>query len=121
MITLPRTACEVVRLSVLLFLTVLSVSCASTTAISPASRAQLAPTGALRAAINLGNSVLAQKNTVSGELSGISVDLAHELGRRLDVPVEFVVFDAAGKVFDALKSDAWDVAFLAIDPARACC
>ncbi|MEI7611898.1 MAG: ABC transporter substrate-binding protein [Betaproteobacteria bacterium] len=92
-------------------------SCASVPPESPAYRAQLAPSGTLHAAINLGNSVLAQAN--SGELSGISVDLARELGRRLDVPVEFVVFDAAGKVFDALKSGAWDIAFLAIDPARA--
>ena len=53
------------------------------------------------------------------EPSGVSVDLARELGRRLGVPVELVTFDAAGKVFDALKTGAWDVAFLAIDPARA--
>jgi polar amino acid transport system substrate-binding protein len=49
----------------------------------------------------------------------VSVDLARELGRRLGVPVELVTFDAAGKVFEALKTGAWDIAFLAIDPARA--
>ena len=79
----------------------------------------LAPTGKLRAAINLGNMVLAQKDAASGELGGVTVDLARELGRRLAVPVELVPFDAAGKVFDALKSGAWDVAFLAIEPVRA--
>jgi polar amino acid transport system substrate-binding protein len=79
----------------------------------------LAPTGKLRAAINLGNMVLAQKDAASGELGGVTVDLARELGRRLTVPVELVPFDAAGKVFDALKSGAWDVAFLAIEPVRA--
>ena len=42
-----------------------------------------------------------------------------ELGQRLGVPVAFVTFDAAGKVFEALARDAWDVAFLAIDPKRA--
>jgi polar amino acid transport system substrate-binding protein len=55
----------------------------------------------------------------SGEPSGVSVDLSRELARRLGVRVELVTFDAAGKVVDALKSGAWDVAFLAIDPARA--
>ena len=79
----------------------------------------LAPTGKLRAAINFGNPVLAQKDPATGEPRGVSVDLARELGRRLDVPVELVPFDAAGKVFDALKMNAWDVAFLAIEPARA--
>lgn len=79
----------------------------------------LAPRGTLRAAINFGNPVLAQKDPATGEPRGVSVDLARELGRRLGVPVELVTFDAAGKVFDALRSGAWDVAFLAIDPARA--
>lgn len=85
----------------------------------PEIRSELAPTGTLRAAINFGNPVLAQKDPVSGEPRGVSVDLARELGRRLNVPVELVTYDAAGKVFDALKTGAWDVAFLAIDPARA--
>src|SRR5438876_2859042 len=79
----------------------------------------LAPTGKLRAAINLGNMVLAQKDPASGEPRGITVDLARELGRRLGLPVELVPFDAAGKVFEALKAGAWDIAFLAIEPVRA--
>lgn len=86
---------------------------------SPQARAQIAPTGKLRAAINFGNSVLAQKDPASGEARGVSVDLARELARRLDVPIELVTFDAAGRVFEALKTNAWDIAFLAIDPARA--
>ncbi|MFM0176145.1 transporter substrate-binding domain-containing protein [Paraburkholderia sediminicola] len=81
-------------------------------------REQLAPGGVLRAAINLGNTVLAQRRVDNGELSGISVDLARELAARLDVEVQFVTFDAAGKVFEALASNAWDVAFLATDPTR---
>jgi polar amino acid transport system substrate-binding protein len=87
--------------------------------VPPEIRSELAPTGTLRAAINLGNPVLAQKDPVTGEPRGVSVDLARELGRRLNVPVELVTYDAAGKVFDALKSGVWDIAFLAIDPARA--
>jgi polar amino acid transport system substrate-binding protein len=80
---------------------------------------ELAPLGRLRAAINLGNPVLAQRQSTTGELTGVSVDLAHKLGSRLRVPVELIAFDAAGKVFAALETDAWDVAFLAIDPVRA--
>jgi polar amino acid transport system substrate-binding protein len=87
--------------------------------VPPEIRSELAPTGTLRAAINFGNPVLAQKDPATGEPRGVSVDLARELGRRLNVPVELVTYDAAGKVFDALKTGAWDIAFLAIDPARA--
>jgi polar amino acid transport system substrate-binding protein len=79
----------------------------------------LAPTGQLRAAINLGNSVLAQPDSAGGEPKGITPDLAHELGRRLGVAVELVIYDAAGKVFGDVKSGAWDVAFVAIEPVRA--
>jgi polar amino acid transport system substrate-binding protein len=79
----------------------------------------LAPGGKLRAAINLGNSVLAQTDAATGEPKGVTPDLARELGRRLGVAVEFITFDAAGKVFDAAKSGAWDIAFLAIEPVRA--
>lgn len=78
----------------------------------------LAPTGKLRAAINFGNQVLAQRGE-GGAPKGISADLSHELARRLGVPVEFVTFDAAGKVFEAAKANAWDIAFVAIEPVRA--
>ena len=77
-----------------------------------------APTGTLRAAINQGNSVLAQKGP-NGEALGVTADLARELARRLGLPLELVIFDAAGKVFDALKRSAWDIAFLAVEPVRA--
>jgi len=80
---------------------------------------ELAPRGVLRAAINLGNPVLAQMNTENAEVSGVSVDLTRELARRLGVPVKLVLFDTAGKVFDAVPSNDWDVAFLALDPVRA--
>jgi polar amino acid transport system substrate-binding protein len=79
---------------------------------------EFAPTGTLRAAINQGNSVLAQKGA-NGEALGITVDLARELARRLAVPIELITFDAAGKVFDALKRGVWDIAFLAVEPVRA--
>jgi polar amino acid transport system substrate-binding protein len=80
----------------------------------------LAPSGTLRAAINVGNAVLAARPTTpGGEPSGVSVDLARELARRLGVPVQLIVFDAAGKVVEAGKTGGWDIAFVALDPARA--
>jgi polar amino acid transport system substrate-binding protein len=78
----------------------------------------LAPQGRLRAAINFGNPLLANRDA-AGQPAGVSVDLARELARRLGVPVELVTYDAAGKVVEGLKAGAWDVAFVAIDPARA--
>ena len=78
----------------------------------------LAPTGKLRAAINLGNPMLASRDA-AGQPRGVSVDLARELARRLGVPVELTTFDAAGKVVEAGKTGAWDIAFVALDPARA--
>ncbi|HWM84045.1 MAG TPA: ABC transporter substrate-binding protein [Pseudolabrys sp.] len=88
------------------------------TTISAAVLNDLAPTGVLRAAINLGNTVLAQTGA-DGAPKGVSVDLARALAQRLGVDVSFVIFDTAGKVFEALKSNVWDIAFLAIEPARA--
>ena len=79
----------------------------------------LAPGGKMRAAINVGNIVLAKRGEGGAEPTGITVDLARELGKRLGVPVEFVVYDLAGKVSAAANTGAWDICFLAIEPARA--
>src|ERR1700740_2295382 len=73
----------------------------------------LAPTGKLRAAINLANAVLAQENP-GGDPKGVSVDLSRELARRLGVPVEFVIYRGAGTVFADAKSGKWNVAYFAI-------
>jgi len=116
---LYRSMVEAGRAAVLLLAGALLSSCATVPAVPPGARSELAPSGKLRAAINFGNPVLAQKDPTTGEPRGVSVDLARELSRRLGVPVELVTFDAAGKVFDALKMGAWDIAFLAIDPERA--
>jgi polar amino acid transport system substrate-binding protein len=78
--------------------------------------ADLAPTGVLRASINLGNPVLAQGSVA--DPSGVTVDIAWEVGARLGLPVELVCFDAARKSFEALASGAADLCFLAIEPAR---
>lgn len=86
---------------------------------SPDALKDLAPTGKLRVAINLGNGILAQKDPASSEPKGITPDLARELAKRLGVRLEMVVFESAGKVFDGAKTGAWDVAFIAIEPVRA--
>ena len=79
----------------------------------------LAPDGRLRAAINFGNPILANKDAKTGEPVGVSVDLARELGRRLNVPVDLVTFTAAGKVVEAVTANEVSIAFVAIDPQRA--
>src|SRR6187200_3723060 len=84
---------------------------------SPEVMKDLAPTGKLRAAINFGNGVLAQKGP-NGEPKGITPDLATALAKRLGVAVEFVPYQAAGKVFEGAKAGAWDVGFVAIEPVR---
>jgi polar amino acid transport system substrate-binding protein len=87
--------------------------------ITASLRSDLAPKGKLRVGINYGNPVLATRDRVSGELQGVAVDLARELGKRLDLPVDLVGFESAGQMVEGLKAGAWDVAFLAVDPGRA--
>ena len=86
---------------------------------SPAVIAELAPTGVLRAAINFDNPILATKNASTGEPGGGTVALSRELAGRLSVPLEIVPYFAAGKVVASVKSGAWDVCHLAVDPVRA--
>jgi polar amino acid transport system substrate-binding protein len=80
------------------------------------SAADLAPTGVLRASINLGNPVLAQGTADAP--AGVTVDLAREIAARLGVGVQFLCFDAARKSFESLKNGGADIGFLAIEPAR---
>ena len=75
------------------------------------------PTGRLRAAINLGNPILAHA-VGEGGAGGVSVDLAREFARRLGVDLELVVVDTAGKSVDAVAGERADIGFFAIDPAR---
>lgn len=87
--------------------------------LTPAIRADLAPTGTLRAGINYGNFILATRDRATGESRGVAVDLTRELARRLGVSVEIVAYDSVAAMVDAAKTGAWDIAFLGIDPARA--
>jgi polar amino acid transport system substrate-binding protein len=87
--------------------------------MTAALRAELAPSGPLRVGLNYGNFLLVLKDDADGAPRGIAPDLARELGRRVGAPVEFVRYDQAGTMADAVTSGAWDVAFLAAEPARA--
>jgi polar amino acid transport system substrate-binding protein len=86
--------------------------------IDPALVPAFAPSGTLRASINLGNPILAGKDAASGKPVGVSVDLAREFGRRLGVKIELVTFEKAAASVDAVKSEGADLGFFAIDPAR---
>ena len=83
---------------------------------TPAIAQDLAPTGVLRASINLGNPVLAH-GTATAPV-GVTVDIAREVGRQLGVDVELICFDAARKSFEAMAEGRADICFLAIEPAR---
>jgi polar amino acid transport system substrate-binding protein len=85
--------------------------------IEPSIRTQLAPNDKLRAAINLGNPILANTDA-GGRPLGVSVDLARRLAQQLDADVELVVVDAAGKSVEAVVEGRADVGFFAIDPVR---
>src|SRR6188474_1070038 len=80
-------------------------------------RAELAPTGTLRAGLNRSNFLLVVKDSPPENPRGVAVDLAREVARRLDVGVAFLNFESPGKMADAVKT--WDVAFLGAEPARA--
>ena len=90
----------------------------SSNAQTPSSLAQaFAPTGTLRASINVGNPILANKDA-SGQPVGVSIDLATELAKRLGVPLSLIVFDAAGKSVEGVTNEKADFGFFAIDPVR---
>ena len=76
-----------------------------------------APTGTLRASINLGNPILAGRSA-DGQPAGVSIDLARALAVQVGVPLELVVFDAAGKSVQAVTQEQADIGFFAIDPLR---
>ncbi len=99
--------------------------CSSTMSIAPVTsistmvaRNELAPGGKLRAAINFGNPILANRDAATGEPHGVSVDLARELAKRIGVPLELVIYTAAGRVVEGIKFGEWDIAYFAIDPVR---
>jgi polar amino acid transport system substrate-binding protein len=90
----------------------------STSITSTAITSTLSPTGKLRAAINLGNPILANLDPATNQPFGVSVDLAQELAKRLGVKLELVVVTGAAKSVSALNDQSADVGFFAIDPLR---
>jgi len=87
---------------------------------SPALVTAFAPTGRLRACINLGNPILARR-TAPGALApvaGVSVDLAAALAQRLGLALELVVVEAALQSVQTVQSGRADIGFFAVDPAR---
>lgn len=80
--------------------------------------ASFIPTGRLRASINLGNPILANKDPATGQPVGVSIDLARAFADHLGVELELVVFDTAGKSVDAVKNERADIGFFALDPLR---
>ena len=90
-----------------------------TSPISPSIRSELAPSGKLRLGLNYQNFLLVLGDGPDGQPRGIAPDLGRELARRLGVPVEYVKFDAAGKLADGVIAGACDVGFLGAEPQRA--
>jgi polar amino acid transport system substrate-binding protein len=94
-------------------------ACAMPMRLDDAAAQAIAPTGRLRASINLGNPVLANRDPATGEVSGVSVDLARALASQLGVGIDLIVTDAAGKSVETVRSGNADIGFFAIDPLRA--
>ncbi|MFT7653519.1 MAG: polar amino acid transport system substrate-binding protein [Limisphaerales bacterium] len=82
-------------------------------------RTELAPTGVLRAGINLSNFLLVTGKSDSGQPQGVSPSMAAEVARRLEVEVVYVTFKTPGELADAAGSDIWDIGLIGAEPARA--
>ena len=79
---------------------------------------QLAPTGTLRAGINMSNFLLVTGKTASGDPDGVSPDLAREIAKRLGVPVKLVPFPSPDKLVEAAGTNAWDIGLVGAEPQR---
>jgi len=80
---------------------------------------QIAPTGVLRAGINLSNFLLVTGKSASGDPEGVSPDMAREIATRLGVPVKYVPYKTPGELADAAGSGAWDIGLIGAEPQRA--
>jgi polar amino acid transport system substrate-binding protein len=87
--------------------------------MAPEIVAQLAPTGVLRAGINLSNFLLVTGRSPSGEPQGVSPDMARAIADKLGVPVRYVTYPRPGELADAVESDAWDIGLIGAEPQRA--
>ena len=80
---------------------------------------ELAPTGTLRAAINLANFLLVTGKAPNGDPEGVSPDMAKEVANRLGVPVTYVPYDMPGPLGDDAEADKWDIGNIGAEPQRA--
>jgi polar amino acid transport system substrate-binding protein len=96
----------------------LSLAACASPAESAAVLTALVPTGRLRASINLGNPVLATRDAATGQVEGVSVDLARAFAAELGVEVDLIAVDGAAKSVDAVRAERADIGFFAIDPLR---
>jgi polar amino acid transport system substrate-binding protein len=87
--------------------------------MSSAAIAELAPTGVLRAGINLSNFLLVSGKSHAGEPEGVAPDMARAIAQRLAVPVAYVTYARPGELADAAGRDVWDIGLIAAEPARA--
>ena len=106
------------RLALLMLVPLFLTACATTPSVPPAARAELAPTGKLRAGISFSNVLLTTLGP-NGEQGGVAVELSRELARRLDVPLEIIPYKSAGLAADAARTGAWDISVLGNEPQRA--
>lgn len=82
-------------------------------------KAELAPTGTLRAGINLSNFLLVTGKAANGDPMGVAPDMAAEIARRLGVGLKLVSFKAPGELADAAEANAWDIGLIGAEPQRA--
>ena len=82
-------------------------------------RTELAPTGFLRAGINLSNFLLVTDKTPEGDPIGVSPDMARAVADRLDVRVKYITFASPGELADAAVEDVWDIGNIGAEPERA--
>ena len=87
--------------------------------MSQAALSELAPTGVLRAAINMGNFLLVTGRTPSGDPDGVSPDMARAIAEKLGVPVKYVPFERPSGLADAAGTNVWDIGLIGAEPARA--
>jgi polar amino acid transport system substrate-binding protein len=80
---------------------------------------ELAPTGTLRAAINMGNFLLVTGRSLSGDPAGVAPDMAREIASRLGVPVSYVPYARPGELADAAEAGVWDIGLIGAEPQRA--
>src|SRR6266480_4817862 len=80
---------------------------------------ELAPTGVLRAAINMGNFLLVTGKTPSGDPTGVSADIAAAIAARLGVPVKYLPYARPGEIADDAAKGLWDIGLIGAEPQRA--